>query len=640
MASGGIRKGMIPELGHFLLMLALMVCVVQVVFSTRLPLLAQRAALMQFFCVGGAFLILIYGYIVSDFSVMNVAMNSHTAKPMLYKITGTWGNHEGSILLWINVLALFGAAVALQRMPEQFWPVRAQAMAIQAALQIGVLLFLLLTSNPFDRVYPVPFEGRSLNPLLQDIGLALHPPMLYMGYVGFAIVFCLAVAALLHGAVNQELARLLHPWVLIPWSLLTIGIGLGGWWAYRELGWGGWWFWDPVENVSLLPWLAATALLHSVIVLEKRGGLALWVVLLSILTFSFSLMGTFLVRSGLITSVHSFASDPTRGVFILAYLGLVTGGGLLAFALKAPRAEPPAFAPFSREGLIVANNLILIAAAASILLATVYPMIQELTGAQPLTIGAPYFNQTVLPLLAPLVLLAGIGPMLAWTQVKRLRLRPALLAAVIAGLFGAYIYPASLWAICGAALSAWLLAACVAYWRRTAVATSRHYGMLLSHVGLALFCFALTFSSLLKQEYEVTLKPGDTRELNGYQLHLFALETIQVDNYQAVRGRLEIRKDNEASAVLFPELRNYGGSVGQTTEAAIRSGFWADWYAVIRKPAGNPEKPLDIPSEGIILTLYINPLMQWLWFAILCIGAGGVLALNPLQRIKKNTSYA
>ena len=618
-------------------MLALMVCIVQSVFATSLPTLARRAPLVQLGCVAGAFFILMYSYAISDFSVMNVAMNSHTAKPMLYKITGTWGNHEGSILLWINVLAFFGAGLAWQRLPEDFETARRKAVAIQGMLQAGVLLFVLLTSNPFERVYPVPFEGRSLNPLLQDIGLAMHPPTLYAGYVGFAIVFCLSVAALLEGKVSRELARVLRPWTLVPWALLTFGIGLGGWWAYRELGWGGWWFWDPVENVSLLPWLAGTALLHALVVLEKRGGLALWVVLLSILTFSFSLMGTFLVRSGLVTSVHSFASDPARGVFILAYLGIVTGGALAVFALKAPKTQTQPFAPFTREGVIVAGNLILIAAAGSILLATTYPMIQELTGARPLTIGAPYFNQTVLPLLAPLVLLAGIGPMLGWSTAIRPRLKIALLAAILGAMAGGFIYPGSLWAICGAGMSAWLTAACFGIWKRMPRRSLRHYGMLLSHMGLALFCVSLTFSSLLKEEYETHIAPGETRTLGDRQLHLFSLDLLEGDNYTALRGHLELQKGKDDAPVsLYPELRRYDTGGGQTTEAAIASRLWGDIYAVLRKTSGNPQTMLAVPEEGIILTLYVNPLMQPLWFAILCIGAGGILALmSPSPKHKK-----
>lgn len=619
---------MIPELGHFLLMLALVITLVQMMFAPRLASIARSGSLLQLGCTGSAFLLLIYCYIVSDFSVINVAMNSHTEKPMLYKITGTWGNHEGSILLWICVLALFGTGLAWQKMPESYEQTRRKAVAIQAALQAGVLLFLLLTSNPFERVYPVPFEGQSLNPLLQDIGLALHPPTLYMGYVGFAIVFSLSVAALLHGTVTRELARILRPWVLIPWALLGFGIGLGGWWAYRELGWGGWWFWDPVENVSLLPWLAATALLHSVVVLEKRGGLVLWVVLLSILTFSFSLMGTFLVRSGLVTSVHSFASDPERGVFILAYLGIVTGTALLVFAIKAPKTNTQPFAPFTREGAIIANNLILVVAAFSILLATTYPMMQELLGARPLTIGAPYYNKTVLPLLMPLVFLAGIGPLLAWNAVIRPRAKLACMLALPAAVAGGFIYPASLWAICGAALTVWLLASSYSTWRRMASPSLRQYGMLLSHLGLALFCLAVTFSSLLKEEHEVLLAPGSTAQAGSYSLHLKELAIKDIENYRALSGTVEITSGGN-TITLYPELRSYGERAMQTTEAAIYSQLQNDLYLALRKPAGNPENALAVPEEGIILTLYVNPLMQWLWLSIFCMGTGGLLALLP-----------
>ncbi len=620
---------MIAEIGHFLLMLALVIALVQVIFAPRLARLARSGSLLQLGCTGSAFLILIYCYIVSDFSVINVAMNSHTEKPMLYKITGAWGNHEGSILLWICVLALFGAGLAWQKIPESYEQTRRKAVAIQAALQAGVLVFLLLTSNPFERVYPVPFEGQSLNPLLQDIGLALHPPTLYMGYVGFAIVFCLSVAALLHGTVNRELARIIRPWVLIPWALLGFGIGLGGWWAYRELGWGGWWFWDPVENVSLLPWLAATALLHSVIVLEKRGGLVLWVVLLSILTFSFSLMGTFLVRSGLVTSVHSFASDPERGVFILSYLGIVTGAALMVFAVKAPRTHTKNFAPFTREGAIIANNLILVVAAFSILLATTYPMMQEMLGARPLTIGAPYYNKTVLPLLMPLVFLAGIGPLLAWNAIIRPRVKLALTLALPAAIAGGYAYPASLWAIGGATLAVWLLVSSYSAWRRMASPSLRQYGMLLSHVGLALFCFAVTFSSLLKEEYEMLLKPGQETQVDIYKLRLSGLELVHEENYRALRGTIEMTDGSGDTIVLTPELRSYGGRAMQTTEAAIRSRPWNDLYIALRKPAENPENALAVPEEGIILTLYVTPLMQWVWLSIFCMGTGGLLSLVP-----------
>lgn len=608
-------------------MLALVITLVQMMFAPRLASIARSGSLLQLICTGCAFLILIYCYVVSDFSVINVAMNSHTEKPMLYKITGAWGNHEGSILLWICVLALFGAGLAWQKMPESFEQTRRKAVAIQAVLQAGVLLFLLLTSNPFERVYPVPFEGQSLNPLLQDIGLALHPPTLYMGYVGFAIVFSLSVAALLHGTVTRELARILRPWVLIPWALLGFGIGLGGWWAYRELGWGGWWFWDPVENVSLLPWLAATALLHSVVVLEKRGGLVLWVVLLSILTFSFSLMGTFLVRSGLVTSVHSFASDPQRGVFILAYLGIVTGTALLVFAIKAPKTHTQPFAPFTREGAIIANNLILVVAAFSILLATTYPMMQELLGARPLTIGAPYYNKTVLPLLIPLVFLAGIGPLLAWNAVIRPRAKLALALTLPAAIAGGYVYPASLWAVCGAALTVWLLASSYSAWRRMASPSLRQYGMLLSHLGLALFCFAVTFSSLLKEEHEVLLTPGSTAQAGNYSLHLKELALKDIENYRALRGTVEITRGDGNAITLYPELRSYGERAMQTTEAAVYSRPQNDLYVALRKPAENPENALAVPEEGIILTLYVNPLMQWLWLSIFCMGAGGLLAL-------------
>jgi cytochrome c-type biogenesis protein CcmF len=625
---------MLPELGHFLLMLALMLSLAQAVCAAAIPRVARIAPSLQCLCVGAAFLSLIHAYVTSDFSVANVAMNSHTEKPLLYKISGAWGNHEGSILLWANVLALFGCGLAMQAVPQEYAALRRTALAIQGGLQAGTLLFLLLTSNPFTRLYPVPFEGKSLNPLLQDVGLALHPPTLYLGYVGFAIVYALAVAALLHGQVTRDLARLLRPWVLIPWSLLTLGVGLGGWWAYRELGWGGWWFWDPVENASLLPWLAGTALLHSLAVLEKRGGLALWVVLLAVLTFSFSLMGTFLVRSGIITSVHSFASDPLRGVFILAWLGIVTGGALIVFAVKAPRIPSPSFAPFTREGAIIANNLILLTAAATVLLGTLYPMLQELAGARPLTIGAPYYNKTVLPLLALLAALAGIAPLLAWNAALRPRLRVMCSAAALAAALAVLLLrPASLWMTLGCALTAWLLTSLWQYWRRLSSPSARQYGMMLAHIGLALFTLALTGSSVLKQEAELRLALHEEKAAAGYRFRLEALHTPHRENYSALQAELRATSERGRVHILRPELRIYDTGGEQTTEAAVHSRLARDLYVALRKPVEGGGAPRFRTQDGVVLSVYVNPLMQLLWFAILCMGAGGILALLPaLQR--------
>src|SRR5690606_35895922 len=435
---------MIPELGHIALILALTLALVQGV----LPLIgaargivgwmavAPMAAMGQALLVVFAFGCLTYAYVTSDFSVLNVAENSHRLKPMLYKVTGVWGNHEGSLLLWLLILTVFGAAVALfgRNLPETL---KARVLGIQGLIGVGFLAFILFTSNPFQRLLPVPAEGRGLNPLLQDPGLAFHPPFLYLGYVGFSVAFSFAVAALIEGRVDPAWARWVRPWTLAAWCFLTVGIALGSWWAYYELGWGGWWFWDPVENASFMPWLAGTALVHTAIVVEKRDTLKSWTVLLAILTFSLSLLGTFLVRSGVINSVHAFATDPTRGVFILAFLCIVVGGSLALYAIRAPALQGVGvFAPLSREGALLLNNLLLAVATAAVLLGTLYPIaLDALTGAK-VSVGPQYFNTVFIPLMTPLLAALAIGPLLAWKRgdaAAALRhLAPAFVAVLVA----------------------------------------------------------------------------------------------------------------------------------------------------------------------------------------------------------------
>ena len=415
---------MITEIGHFSLILALCVAVLQAIVpligagrnDPALTAWARPAALTQFLFVGIAFLALTHAYVVSDFSVANVAANSNSLKPLLYKISGVWSNHEGSMLLWVFILALFGAAVALfgRNLPPAL---RARVLAVQAMIGVGFLLFILLTSNPFVRQFPAPLEGSGLNPILQDPGLAFHPPFLYLGYVGFSIAFCFAAAALIEGRVDPAWARWVRPWTLAAWCALTIGIAMGSWWSYYTLGWGGWWFWDPVENASFMPWLVGTALLHSAVVVEKRDALKTWTVLLAILAFSLSLLGTFLVRSGVLTSVHAFASDPRRGVFILLLLSLYTGGALLLFAWRAPQMQGGGlFAPISREGGLLLNNLLLTTAAATVLLGTLYPLFLDLVAGQKVSVGPPFYNMTFVPIMVPLLVAMGVGPMLPWKR--------------------------------------------------------------------------------------------------------------------------------------------------------------------------------------------------------------------------------
>ncbi|HVC56554.1 MAG TPA: heme lyase CcmF/NrfE family subunit, partial [Stellaceae bacterium] len=465
---------MIDEIGHFALILALCVAALQAVVplvgaarnDAALTAWAQPAALTQFLFVGTAFFALMHAYAVSDFSLANVAANSNSVKPMLYKLAGVWSNHEGSMLLWVFILALFGALVAAfgRNLPPAL---RARVLAVQAMIGVGFLLFILLTSNPFLRLSPVPVDGAGLNPLLQDRGLAFHPPMLYLGYVGFSISFCFAIAALIEGRVDPAWARWVRPWTLAAWCALTTGIAMGSWWSYYTLGWGGWWYWDPVENASFMPWLVGTALLHSSIVVEKREALKTWTVLLAILTFSLSLLGTFLVRSGILTSVHAFASDPRRGVFILLMLGVYTGGALLLFAWRAPQLQGGGlFAPISREGGLLLNNLLLTTAAATVFIGTLYPLFLDVVAHQRVSVGPPFYEKTFVPIMVPLLIAMAVGPMLPWKRgdlaAALARLKWACVATAAAALVTLAATGArSLGAACGLALAAWLLAATV-----------------------------------------------------------------------------------------------------------------------------------------------------------------------------------
>ena len=637
---------MIAEIGHFALILALIVAIVQ----GTLPLigaaqgranwmaLARPSAQLQFLLVLTSFLALMQAYVISDFSLLNVVQNSHSAKPMLYKITGVWGNHEGSMLLWILILALFGAAVAAfgGNLPPTL---RARVLAIQALVSVGFLAFSLFTSNPFERVFPVPLDGQDLNPLLQDPGLAFHPPMLYVGYVGFSIAFAFAVAALIEGRVDAAWARWVRPWTLLAWIFLTAGIALGSWWAYYELGWGGWWFWDPVENVSFMPWLLGTALLHSAIVVEKRDSLKIWTILLAILTFSLSLIGTFIVRSGLLTSVHAFATDPERGLFILLLLCIAIGGSLVLFALRAPMLKSGGlFAPISREGGLVLNNLLLAVCTATVFLGTMAPLFAEAFDYK-LSVGAPYFNLFSAIFGLPLIAAMAIGPFLPW---KRADLAGAFDRLKVAGglTFGAALVTwylqqgGPVLAILAMALAAWLFFATLAEWADrvqlfripAAASLSRArrlpraaYGMNLAHLGMAVAVAGMTASSAWKSEEVRVMRPGETVVVAGYTYRFEEVRDMRGPNYFSQVGRFTVTREGEPVAELTPEKRFYPVQQMPTTEAAIHTNGISDLYAVLGDSDG---------QGGWTVRIYHEPLVPWLWVGCLLMVLGGCVSLS------------
>jgi len=639
------------ELGHFALILALFVAIVQ----ATLPLIgAQRnyapwialskpTAYCQFALVAISFASLTHLHVTSDFSVLNVVQNSHTAKPMLYKIAGVWGNHEGSLLLWVQILSLFGAAVALfgANLPPAF---RSRVLAVQAMIAVGFYLFILITSNPFERIMPPPLNGRDLNPLLQDMGLALHPPMLYLGYVGFSIAFSFAIAALIEGRVDAAWARWVRPWTLAAWMFLTAGNALGSWWAYYELGWGGWWFWDPVENASFMPWLAGTALLHSAVVVEKRDTLKGWTVLLAIIAFSMSLLGTFLVRSGVLTSVHAFATDPARGVFILALLIIVIGGSLALFAWRGPQLKSGGlFQPISREGALLFNNLGMTVAAAAVLLGTLYPLFLDAIGGSKISVGAPFFNAVFIPLMIPLIIAMAIGPLLNWKRGDLIpaltRLKLVFLISIVAG--------AATWAmemdgpfmgVIGIALAVWLgastlaeLAGRIHLFRAGPAETLRRlgrvpratWGMTLGHFGLALAIAGMTGAASWKVESIQAMKPGEMVNVGGYEFTFDGAQQGKGPNYDIVTGKFTVRRDGEKVVDMLAEKRIYPVRNMPTTEAAIHTMISGDLYAVIGDPEG---------ADGAYVTrLYFNPLVVWMWIGAIVMVLGGAISVTDVR---------
>jgi len=635
------------ETGHFALVLAFALALVQSV----VPLVGARTGNERLMGVGGpvaiagfaltalSFLVLTLAYVQSDFSVVNVWENSHSLKPMLFKVTGTWGNHEGSMLLWILILTFFGALVALfgGNLPATL---RANVIAVQGWIGAAFFLFVLATSNPFARLVPAPIEGRDLNPILQDIGLAIHPPLLYLGYVGFSVCFSFAVAALIEGKIDAAWARWVRPWTLAAWVFLTGGIAMGSYWAYYELGWGGFWFWDPVENASFMPWLAGTALLHSAIVMEKRSALKIWTLLLAILTFSLSLLGTFLVRSGVLTSVHAFATDPGRGIFILCILTLFIGGSLALFALRAGNlASDGIFQPISREGALVLNNLFLTTATATVLVGTLYPLVLEAVTGDKISVGAPFFNLTFGALMAPLLAIVPFGPLLAWKrgdiQGAAQRLMTAFAAALLAVLTTfLFVDGASVFAALGIGLGFWLIvgalvdlalksgvgnvAGKVALRRFLGLPRSM-FGTALAHLGVGLTVLGVVGVVSFETEKILAMRPGETVDISGYTLRFDGLHPFQGPNFTEDRGRFELLdKDGDVSSQVISSKRFYPARRMPTTEAGIKTMGFSQLYISLG----------DETPDGVVVRLWWKPLVTLIWLGALVMMAGGMVSLT------------
>ena len=637
---------MLIEIGHFALVLALLVAAVQgtvplvgaAAKSRALMDMARPAAILQLGLVALAFAIFIRAHIVSDFSVLNVFENSSLTKPMLYKVTGAWGSHEGSMMLWVFMLALFGGLVAFfgRTLPASL---RARTLAIQGLLGFGTLLFIIATSNPFARLFPVPPDGRDLNPLLQDPGLAFHPPFLYFGYVGFSIAYSFAIAALIEGRVDAVWARWVRPWALTAWCGLTIGVAMGSWWAYYVLGWGGWWAWDPVENASFMPWLLGTALLHSAAVVEKREALQRWTVLLAIMTFGMSLIGTFLVRSGVLTSVHSFAIDPTRGVFILLLIGIVIGGGLALYAWRAPGlAAGNPFAPVSREGALVLNNLLLAGGMATVFLGTFYPLFAEVWSGTKLSVGPQYFDATFVPIVVPGLIAMAIGPVLAWRhgnlRAAMRRLTPALVGAIAAPLIVFYFNRgASLAALGGVALAVWATLGVLADLAdragvaklplATVLRRLRHlprgtWGYSIAHFGVGVLIAGITVSTAWRSEQIETVHAGDNLQIAGRTLHFVGVTQGSVENYDVERAEIVVDRPGSAPFTVYPERRWYPIARSSTTNTSITTNGIGDLYLALGEGDG---------KGGWVLRAYYNPLVPWVWFGAVLAALGGMVSL-------------
>jgi cytochrome c-type biogenesis protein CcmF len=638
---------MIIELGHFAIILALVVSLVQASLpligaqlnSTSLMQLGSTCGVAAFTLVALSFAALTYSFVASDFSVLLVATNSQIAKPLIYKFSGVWANHEGSMLLWVFILVIFSALIALfgKSLPASL---KARVLAVQGMIASAFLTFLIFTSNPFTRLLNVPADGNGMNPILQDPGLAIHPPTLYMGYVGFSVAFSFAVAALLEGKIDGAWARFVRPWVLLAWCFLTMGITLGSFWAYYILGWGGWWFWDPVENVSFMPWLAGTALLHSILVVEKRGALLSWTLLLSILTFSLSLIGTFVVRSGVLTSVHSFASDPARGVFILLILVLATGGALALYAMRISKVQKgSSFAAISRESGLVLNNALLCVSLATVFIGTFYPLLIDLMTSDKISIGPPFYNRTFVPLFIPILITMVVGPLLKWKQdhlspvLKKLfwPLIIAVLTIIVALIFnaGTYLLTAiaqglAVWIIAG---SFWVLIKrvklgsieLVESWKLFISTPRAYFGLLLGHVGLGLVVGAIATVTTWQQENIAALKVGDQTSISDTQIKLASVERVQGSNYVAERGTFELSQGGLVYKIKTAERRAYQLQNMQTNQTAIYTNLISNIYIAMSEPDKN---------NAWVVRIYYHPLAPWLWFGGFIMAFGGFISLS------------
>ena len=636
---------MIVEFGHFTLVLAFMVALVQTVLplwgayrrDARLMAVADPAAVIQFLLIAASFAALTYAFVTSDFSLKLVTANSHTDKPMLYKVAGVWGNHEGSLLLWVLALAGFGACAVWfgGNLPATL---KARVLGVQGSIGLAFLAFMLLTSNPFLRLANPPMNGEDLNPLLQDPGLAFHPPFLYLGYVGLSMSFSFAIAALLEGRVDAAWGRWVRPWTLAAWIFLTIGIALGSWWAYYELGWGGFWFWDPVENASFMPWLIGAALLHSAIVVEKRESLKAWTILLAILAFGFSLTGTFIVRSGVITSVHAFASDPTRGVFILMILAFFMGGALTLFAFRANVLEARGvFSLISRETALVANNLLLAVSAFVVFVGTIWPLVAELVFARKLSVGAPFFDAAFSPFMVILAIILPIGAMLPWKRAEiRRTLRPlrgALALAAAAGLLAYALQTGkSTLGPIGAALGAWVVFGALVdlgqrlgrgglgdRLARLTRLPRADWGKAMAHCGLGVTVFAVAAMNAWSIEDIRVVKLGETFALGSYEVTLQAVNEVEGPNYSSTMADMLVTKAGSEVALLRPEKRVYPVQAMPTTEAAIDQGLFRDLYLVI----GDPQD-----DGGYAVRGYIKPFADWIWGGAMLMALGGAFSLT------------
>ena len=638
---------MIPELGNFALILALCLAVVLATVPMIGTLnntpgwvaLARPAALGQFTFLLISFACLVNAFLSNDFSVLYVAQNGNSQLPVIYKISAVWGAHEGSLLLWALILGTWTVAVSLfsRKLPTE---VLARVLSVMGVISIGFISFMLFTSNPFDRIFPAPLEGGDLNPLLQDFGLAVHPPMLYMGYVGLSVAFSFAIAALIGGKLDAAWARWSRPWTLIAWVFLTIGITLGSWWAYYELGWGGWWFWDPVENASFMPWLVATALIHSLAVTEKRGAFKRWTVLLALLAFSLSLLGTFLVRSGVLTSVHSFAADPARGLFILVFLCIVIGSSLMLYAWRAPDVTSGGkFDLFCRETLLLGNNVLLVVITAFILLGTLAPLIYDAMGWGKISVGFPWFT-TMFVIFTPfLVMLMGMGPLARWKKQDpgdlARQLRMALLVSIGGGVILALplFHKGSVWMGLAVALSLWILSSLVLSLRqrfryRKGISgilkdfgtrgSGSYYGMIIAHLGIAFFIIGVTAVTQFDVEQDIRMSPGQTVDLAGHTFRFEGAKAVRGPNYRADQGTIRVfNGDGQEVAILNPEKRTYTVQTRPMTEAGIDAGFTRDIYVSLGETLGNGDWSLR---------LYFKPMVRWIWLGGILMGIGGLLA--------------